>query len=108
MHSVEESLLRSRNSVGRKLNRKQMRGSIQLEKACYEVATPSEVKPTMHQEEENKQKRRASSEALCIQSKKVCYEATIQSAAKPTLPQEEKEQAPERGRDRKREIQSEQ
>jgi hypothetical protein len=28
-----------------------MRGSIQSEKACYEVAIPSEVKPTMPQEE---------------------------------------------------------
>ena len=55
-----------------------------------------------------KKKRRASSEAVCIQSKKVCYEAVIQSAAKPTLHQEEKEQAPEREKDRKRENQSEQ
>ncbi len=42
MHSVGESLLRNRNSVGRELNRKQMRGSngagcIQSEKACYET-----------------------------------------------------------------------
>ena len=108
MHSVEESLLRGRNSVGRKLNRKQMRGSIQSEKACYEVAIPSEAKPTMHQEEEKqaeerrerltgKKKRRASSEAVCIQSKKVCYEAVIQSAAKPTLSQEERTSTRKRG-----------
>ncbi len=47
MHSVEESLLRSRNSVGREIKRKQMRGSNgaecnQSEKACYEVATQLE------------------------------------------------------------------
>jgi hypothetical protein len=46
----------------------------------------------------DRKKRRASSEAECIQLKKVCYEAVIQSAAKPTLPQEEREQAPERER----------
>jgi hypothetical protein len=58
MHSVpvRESLLRSRNSVGRDLSRKQMRGSneaecIQSEKACLETAIPSEAKATMHQED---------------------------------------------------------
>jgi hypothetical protein len=63
MHSVEESLLRSRNSVGRELNRKQMRGSnedecIQSEKACLEAAIPSEAKPAMHQEEKEQAKQR--------------------------------------------------
>jgi hypothetical protein len=95
---------------------------IQSEKACYEAAIPSEVKPTKHQEMKSKQKRegrdsskrrasgeaakRRSSEAVRIQSKKVCYEAVIQSEAKPTLPQEEKEQAQET--DRQKEIDREQ
>jgi hypothetical protein len=47
MHSVEESLLRSRSSVGREIKRKQMRRSseaecIQSRKACYEAAIQSE------------------------------------------------------------------
>jgi hypothetical protein len=42
----------------------------------------------------------------CIQSKKAYYEAAIQSEVKLTLPQEEKKQA--QGRERKREIDSEQ
>jgi hypothetical protein len=57
MHSVGESLLQSRNSVGRELNRKKMRGSneaecMQSEKACYETTIPSEAKPTIHQKEQ--------------------------------------------------------
>ena len=35
-----------------------MRGTIQSEKACYEVAIPSEVKPTMHQEDEKQAEER--------------------------------------------------
>jgi hypothetical protein len=63
MHSFGESLLRSRYSVGRELNRKQMRGSndaecIQSEKACLEAAIPSEAKPTMHQEEKEQAEQR--------------------------------------------------
>jgi hypothetical protein len=63
LHSVGESLLRSRNSVGRDLNRKQMRGSneaecIQSEKACLEAAIPSEAKPSMHQEEKEQAEKR--------------------------------------------------
>jgi hypothetical protein len=62
-HSVGKSLLRSRNSVGRELNRKQMRGSseaecLQSEKACFEAAIPSEAKPTMHQEEKEQAEQR--------------------------------------------------
>jgi hypothetical protein len=63
MHSVGESLLRSRNPVGRTRKRKQMRGSngtecIQLEKACYEASIPSEAKPTMHHEEKEQAEER--------------------------------------------------
>jgi hypothetical protein len=46
MYSVGESLFGSRNSVGREINRKQMRGSneaecIQSEKACLEAPIQS-------------------------------------------------------------------
>jgi hypothetical protein len=63
LHSVGESLLRSRNSVGRELNRKKMRDSneadcIQPEKACLEAAIPSEATPTMHHEEKEQAEER--------------------------------------------------
>jgi hypothetical protein len=68
MHSVEENLLRSRYSVesetdtasGRKRASRRERQKkewgneaicIQSKKACYEAATQSEAKPTLHQED---------------------------------------------------------
>jgi hypothetical protein len=78
MHSVEESLLRSRHSV-RKRNRHRKRKS----KHKREV-------------DRKRDRARAMNRVEYIQSKKACYEAVIQSGAKPTLLQKDKEQAQER------------
>jgi hypothetical protein len=88
MHSVEESLLRSRHLVGSETD-----AAVGTERASTrerERNIRSEEKPALYQEEQpekrERKKRIGSSEAECIQSKKACYEAAIQSEAKPTLP----------------------
>jgi hypothetical protein len=77
MHSVEESPLQSRNSVGGETDtvlkreeqaeeidsqKQKKKGSqvdyIQANKARYEAAIPSEPKPTLHQEEKEQAQER--------------------------------------------------
>jgi hypothetical protein len=84
-------------------------GSLRLNATCYEAATQSAAKPTLHREEkeqveggDEQKQRRGNSEAACIQSKRACFEAAIQSETKPTSHQEEKEQAEERDKQKER------